>query len=167
MQPPPSPLSPIHSLVAIHIPVSFNSCPFHVRRILYLALRVLILFDVCGCLPISLMLMVLLSNIRLIWLSMADLNRWVWIVMRLFHRGETDNDSYVLTLALSNKWDIRQLDIKNPPGFMDTRFLNHVCHLKRSLYGLKEAPRTWYTHFAAFVTSIGFKHSQSDNSLFV
>ncbi|GKB78509.1 ribonuclease H-like domain-containing protein [Tanacetum coccineum] len=28
-----------------------------------------------------------------------------------------------------------------PPGFVDSRYPNHVCRLQRSLYGLKQAPR--------------------------
>lgn len=88
----------------------------------------------------------------------------------------------VLSLALSRKWNIHQLDVKNaflhgtlnetvfmyqPPGFKDAHLLHHVCRLKKSLYGLKQAPRTWYTRFASFVKSIGFTNNRSDNSLFI
>ncbi|GJS79309.1 ribonuclease H-like domain-containing protein [Tanacetum coccineum] len=62
----------------------------------------------------------------------------------------------VLSLAMSHKWPIHQLDVKNaflnsnlsetvymhqPPGFVDNRYPHHVCLLQRSLYGLKQAPR--------------------------
>ncbi|GJY17606.1 ribonuclease H-like domain-containing protein [Tanacetum coccineum] len=61
----------------------------------------------------------------------------------------------VLSLALSRKWLVHQLDVKNaflngdisetvyiyqPSGFVDSHFLHHVCQLQRSLYGLKQAP---------------------------
>ncbi|GKF46519.1 ribonuclease H-like domain-containing protein, partial [Tanacetum coccineum] len=62
----------------------------------------------------------------------------------------------VLSLDVSHKWPIHQLDVKNAflkddlsetvymhqqPNFVDARFPNHVCRLQRSLYGLKQAPR--------------------------
>jgi hypothetical protein len=77
----------------------------------------------------------------------------------------------VLSLALSRSWPMHQLDVKNaflrghlteivycaqPSGFVDPSRPDHVYRLKRSLYGLKKAPRAWRTRFASFLTSIGF-----------
>ncbi|GKB19653.1 ribonuclease H-like domain-containing protein [Tanacetum coccineum] len=88
----------------------------------------------------------------------------------------------VLSLAVSRKWPIHQLDVKNaflngdlsetvymhqPPGFVDARFPNHVCRLQRSLYGLKQAPRAWFQRFAGYATRAGFYHSRCDSSLFL
>jgi hypothetical protein len=85
----------------------------------------------------------------------------------------------VLSIAISLKWETRQLDMKNaflhgklaevvysrqPTGFIDSTRLEHVCRLNRSLYGLKQAPRTSYKCFATFITSIGFTCSHSDMS---
>ncbi|GKC70861.1 ribonuclease H-like domain-containing protein [Tanacetum coccineum] len=68
----------------------------------------------------------------------------------------------VLSLVVSRKWPIHQLDVKNaflngdlsetvymhqPPSFVDARFPNHVCRLQRSLYGLKQAPHAWFQRF--------------------
>ncbi|GKC47844.1 ribonuclease H-like domain-containing protein [Tanacetum coccineum] len=62
----------------------------------------------------------------------------------------------VLSLVVSRKWPIHQLDVKNgylnsdlsetvyihqPPGFVDNRYPHHVYLLQRSLYGLKQVPR--------------------------
>ncbi|KAK4344143.1 hypothetical protein RND71_037237 [Anisodus tanguticus] len=54
-----------------------------------------------------------------------------------------------------------------PLGFRDPKYPHHVCLLKKSLYELKQAPRAWYKRFADYVSSIGFSHSRSDNSLFI
>ena len=62
----------------------------------------------------------------------------------------------LLSIAVINKWPLRQLDVKNaflnetliervhmeqPFGYIDHRFSTHVCLLKKTLYGLKQAPR--------------------------
>ncbi|KAK4358263.1 hypothetical protein RND71_023873 [Anisodus tanguticus] len=88
----------------------------------------------------------------------------------------------VLSLALSKTSPIHQLNVKNaflhgdlketvymhqPLGFRDPNRPHRVCLLKKSLYGLKQSPQAWYTRFADFVSTIGFTHSRSDNSLFI
>nr|GFA31982.1 hypothetical protein [Tanacetum cinerariifolium] len=39
--------------------------------------------------------------------------------------------------------------------------------LKRSLYGLNQAPRAWFQHFASYAIRAGFYHSRCDTSLFI
>ena len=88
----------------------------------------------------------------------------------------------VLSLVVTNKWPLRQLDVKNvflnghltehvymeqPPGYIDSRFPNHVCQLKEALYGLKQAPRAWFQHFSSFLHQLGFYCSCADTSFFV
>ncbi|GJS79440.1 ribonuclease H-like domain-containing protein [Tanacetum coccineum] len=88
----------------------------------------------------------------------------------------------VLSLAVSRRWPIHQLDVKNaflngdlsetvymhqPPGFVDSRYPHHVCLLQRSLYGLKQAPRAWFQRFAGYATRAGFSPSRCDSSLFI
>jgi histone deacetylase 1/2 len=88
----------------------------------------------------------------------------------------------VLSLALSCRWPIHQLDVKNaflhgnlseivycqqPSRFEDLAHLDFVCLLKKSLYGLKQAPHAWYSRMASFLLSIGFVEAKSDTSLFV
>ena len=87
----------------------------------------------------------------------------------------------VLSLAVSRGWSLRQLDVQNaflhgvleeevymrqPPGYADSRFPNHVCRLDKALYGLKQAPRAWYARLCGKLLWLGFKSSKGDTSLF-
>ncbi|KAJ9567715.1 LOW QUALITY PROTEIN: hypothetical protein OSB04_003681 [Centaurea solstitialis] len=78
----------------------------------------------------------------------------------------------VLSLAVSQGWVLRQLDINNaflqgtlnedvymaqPPGFVDPAFPNHVCKLNKAIYGLKQASRAWYNELKSYLISHRFK----------
>jgi hypothetical protein len=54
-----------------------------------------------------------------------------------------------------------------PTGFVDPAQPDCFCLLNKSLYGLKEAPRAWYSRFATYITSLGFVEAKCDTSLFV
>jgi hypothetical protein len=88
----------------------------------------------------------------------------------------------VLSLALSRRWPVHQLDVKNvflygtltetvycqqPSGFEDSAHPDYVCRLNKSLYGLKQAPRAWYSRFATYLLSLGFAEAKSDTSPFI
>ncbi|GJY76087.1 putative RNA-directed DNA polymerase [Tanacetum coccineum] len=88
----------------------------------------------------------------------------------------------VLSLAVTNDWTLRQLDIHNaffhgnhkeqvymkqPLGFIDPQRPNHVCLLHKSLYGLKQAPRAWFERLSKALFDLGFKGSKTDPSLFI
>lgn len=87
----------------------------------------------------------------------------------------------ILTLALTNKWVVQQIDINNaflngllteeiymvqPPGF-ESSDKSLVCRLHKALYGLKQAPRAWYERLTTTLLQFGFKSSRCDPSLFV
>ena len=59
-----------------------------------------------------------------------------------------------------------EIYMKQPEGFVDSENPNHVCLLKKSLYGLKQSPRQWYKRFDSFVTSHGFIRNQFDNCVY-
>jgi transposase InsO family protein len=86
----------------------------------------------------------------------------------------------VLAIAATRQWHLHQLDVNNaflhgdleedvymslPPGY-GTQGEIRVCHLQKSLYGLKQASRNWYSKLSTVLLSAGFKQSQADHSLF-
>jgi hypothetical protein len=56
---------------------------------------------------------------------------------------------------------------EQPSGFVDSSHPDYVCCLNKSLHGLKQTPRAWYSRFASYITSIGFVGARSDTSLFI
>jgi len=53
-----------------------------------------------------------------------------------------------------------------PPGLL-VENPNLVCRLQRSLYGLKQASRQWFTRLSSFLISHDIHQSPSDHSLFL
>jgi hypothetical protein len=39
-----------------------------------------------------------------------------------------------------------------------------VCILKKTLYGMKQAPRAWYGRIESFLMSLGFTKSKDDSN---
>ena len=58
-----------------------------------------------------------------------------------------------------------ELYVEQTLGFKTHDKMNHVCNLKRALYGLKHAPRTWYDIMDEFLMSLGFTKSKADSNL--
>ena len=56
--------------------------------------------------------------------------------------------------------------VKQPPGFEDLNFPNHVYKLDKALYGLKQAPRAWYEHLRELLLDREFEVGQIDPTLF-
>jgi hypothetical protein len=86
----------------------------------------------------------------------------------------------LLVVASVREWFISQLDVKNvffngelcedvyirpPPGYSVPEGM--VCHLRYSLYSLKQAPQAWFQRFASVVTAASFSASAHDPALFV
>ncbi|MCH80898.1 retrovirus-related Pol polyprotein from transposon TNT 1-94, partial [Trifolium medium] len=86
----------------------------------------------------------------------------------------------LLTLALTHKWSIQQLDINNAflNGFLDEEVYmdqppvftsdnpSLVCKLNKALYGFKQAPRKWFERLRSTLLSLDFSNSKCDSSLF-
>eukprot|EP00253_Pinus_taeda_P034270 PITA_34270 len=87
----------------------------------------------------------------------------------------------VLALSAQMGWKIQQMDVKMTllngkieeevyieqlEGFKTFDRESHVCQLKQALYGLKKAPRAWYTTIDKYFTRLGFTKSEADANLY-
>ncbi|XP_074313434.1 uncharacterized protein LOC141648605 [Silene latifolia] len=85
-----------------------------------------------------------------------------------------------LAIAAINKWELHQMDVHNaflhddldeevymkiPPGFSRGKE-GKVCRLKKSLYGLRQAPQCWFAKITSSLKSYGFQQFYLDYSLF-
>ncbi|RVX19078.1 Structural maintenance of chromosomes protein 1 [Vitis vinifera] len=87
----------------------------------------------------------------------------------------------LLSMAAMCSWPLYQLDVKNaflhgdlaeevymeqPPGFVAQGESGLVCRLRRSLYGLKQSPRAWFSRFSSVVQEFGMLRSTAYHSVF-
>ena len=86
-------------------------------------------------------------------------------------------------LAASHSWPLHQLDVKNaflhgnlletiymdpPPGFRaEGEYVGKVCRLCKSLYGLKQSPRAWFSGFSEVILYMDFVCCHSDHTCFI
>ena len=61
---------------------------------------------------------------------------------------------------------VKEVYMKQPPGFVAQGEFGLVCRLRRSLYGLKQSPRAWFGHFSSVVQEFGITWSTSNHSVF-
>ena len=89
-----------------------------------------------------------------------------------------------MSLAISNDYQLKQLDIKTaylnapieedvvikqPEGFeiFDENGKPFVCKLKKRLYGFKQSGRNWFLTLKAFLITLRFVNSFHDECLFI
>ncbi|GJS06015.1 putative ribonuclease H-like domain-containing protein [Tanacetum coccineum] len=54
-----------------------------------------------------------------------------------------------------------------PLGFEDQDFPDRVCKVEKALYGLHQAPRTWYETLSTYLLDNGFQRGKIDKTLFI
>jgi hypothetical protein len=86
----------------------------------------------------------------------------------------------LIALAASRNWPLYQLDVNNAflhgtlveevymqvPDGMPNPY-NKVCRLIKSIYGLKQSSREWFTKLLSELLAMGYTQSKNDYSLFI
>lgn len=88
----------------------------------------------------------------------------------------------LLALANSHDLEIHQMDVttaflngslehdiymKQPENFVDPEHPDHVCKLKRSIYGLKQSARCWNQTIDTFLMKNGYRKSSADSCIYI
>lgn len=88
-----------------------------------------------------------------------------------------DSIRSILTLAATKGWTVRHIDIKT--AFLNGPLTEEIYmkkpeilgrgywRLKKGLYGLKQAGRSWYLEFNQWYESLGFRRCESDWSVHI
>ncbi|KAH9657663.1 CCHC-type domain-containing protein [Citrus sinensis] len=69
--------------------------------------------------------------------------------------------------AFLNGYIMEEVYVKQPAGFENEKFPDHVYKLSKALYGLKQAPRAWYDRLKNFLLDNDFFMGKTDTTLFV
>src|SRR3954466_1237425 len=71
--------------------------------------------------------------------------------VNIYHKHK---DIIITTFIIASRAYLQH--IVQPKGFVDPKDANKVCKLQRSIYGLKQASRSWNQRFDKVIKSFGF-----------
>nr|GFA55466.1 retrotransposon protein, putative, Ty1-copia subclass [Tanacetum cinerariifolium] len=121
----------------------------------------------------------------------------VWVLVELPPNGKTVGIDYeenfspvadirairiLIAIAAYYDYEIWQMDVKNaflngylnekvymeqPDGFVNPKYPNRVCKLKRSIYGLKQASRQWNKRFDDEIKKFGFTQNRDEPCVYL
>jgi hypothetical protein len=89
---------------------------------------------------------------------------------------------FLLAYACSKNIKVYQMDIKSDfmngeleeevyieqtEGFQLLEKVDYVCKLKKTLYGLKQTPRAWYSRLNKYLQHAWFRKGSTDNNLYI
>ncbi|GJZ65729.1 putative ribonuclease H-like domain-containing protein [Tanacetum coccineum] len=57
--------------------------------------------------------------------------------------------------------------VMQPPGFEDPEFPDKVYRVDKAMYGLHQAPRSWYGTLSKYLLANGFQRGTIDQTLFI
>lgn len=87
----------------------------------------------------------------------------------------------LLAVAAQEGWLVHHMDVKSaflngdlveevyvqqPPGFVAAGHQNKALHLKKALYGLRQAPRAWNQKLDASLCELGFNRCTSEHGMY-
>jgi hypothetical protein len=87
------------------------------------------------------------------------------IMMLVAHYGLEFHQIDVKTTFLNGDL-LENVYMAQPKGFVVKGKEHMGCHLRKSIYGLKQASRRWYLKFDETIRSFGFKENEEDNCIY-
>ncbi|GJZ51765.1 retrotransposon protein, putative, ty1-copia subclass [Tanacetum coccineum] len=69
--------------------------------------------------------------------------------------------------AFLNRHLSEEVYMEQPEGFVNPKYPNRVCKLKRSIYGLKQASRQWNKRFDDEIKKFGFTQNQDEPCVYL
>nr|GFB20192.1 hypothetical protein [Tanacetum cinerariifolium] len=69
--------------------------------------------------------------------------------------------------AFLNRYLNKEVYMEHPEGFVNPKYPNRVCKLKRSIYGLKQASRQWNKRFDDEIKKFGFTQNRNEPCVYL